>query len=289
MERIFKTIQLPECSRQTEIRMEYFENGGEIVKVCSKRTRTSGFSKCHFEKGYRCDSSFEGVKTVEEALGLLANGWTEKMEPLKKTMKDTQRKSYSMKNGGMKSDIVGFVPIVPNAILGLPNSMLNIDLKPKKNKVINLVYGLTYSAYVDQKDIIKYGMKVMEHVIKLEADGFRVRLTCMQNYGEDNNSLYHLLACKVKSEDQPLDIQRVMFPLFHPAMFRTIGFGWYESLPEAKYICGYGRPLYFNMSEKQMDSLVEQLFGRTAVYVDGMSIEKRGMDYIGNKIRGKEE
>ena len=289
MERVFKTIQLPNCGRKTEIRMECFENGGEIVKVCKNRTKTKGFSKCHFEPGYRCDSGFEGVKTVDEACKLLANGWTEKMEPLKKTMKDAQRKSYSMKNSGLKPDIVGFVPIVPNAILGLPNSMLNTNMKPKKNKVINLIYGLTYSAYVDQSDIIKYGMNVMERVIKLEADGFRVRLTCMQNYGEDDNSLYHLLACKVKSEDQPLDVQRVMFPLFHPAMFRTIGFGWYESLPEAKYIGGYGRPLYFNMNESQMDSLVEQLFGRTAIYVDGMSIEKKGMDYIDRKIRGKSE
>ena len=287
MDRVFKTIQLPNCRKKTEIRMECFQNGGEIVKVCSGRTRANGFSRCKFEPGYKCDKDFDGVATVDEAKGLLSNGWTEKMEPLKKSMHDAQRKSYSTKNSGLKPDVVGFVPIVPSAIMGLPQSMLNTNVKPKKNKVINLIYGLTYSAYVDQKDIIKYGMRVMERVIQLEAEGFRVRLTCMQNYGEDDNSLYHLLTCRVKSEDQPLDIQRVMFPMFHPAMFRVIGFGWYESLPEAKYIGGYGRPLYFNMNEEQMDNMVEQLFGRTAIYVDGMSIEKRGIDYIDKKIRGK--
>jgi len=41
------------------------------------------------------------------------------------------------------------------------------------------------------------------------------------------------------------------------------------------------------MNEEQMDNMVEQLFGRTAIYVDGMSIEKRGIDYIDKKIRGK--
>lgn len=283
MEKVMKSIQIKGINHPTEIRMECFENGGEIVKVCEKRPKQTGFYKNHFDPNYSYDMGFEGVHNIKEAKGMLAEGWTEKVEEIKQSMHSVERKNYSLKASRMKADVVGYMPIVPNAIMGLPNSMLNTDMKPKKNKVINIVYGLSFSAYVNKEDIKKYGMMLMERIIRLEAEGFRVRLTCAQNYQTDNK-LCHVMTCKVKSEDQPMDALRVMFPMFHPAMFRAIGFGWYETFPEGQYIDGYGKPLYYTMSEESVDDMAEQLFGRTAVYIDGMFIEKKGAEYIDRKL-----
>ena len=286
MERVFKTIQIQGHNTKSEIRMEKFENGRELVNVCAGRTKVKGFDSDHFSKDYRCDKSFEGVSNMSEAFNMLNNGWTEKVDDVKQVLKDVERRNYSEKNAGLKPDVVGFVPIVPSALMGLPNSMLNTNVKPKKNKVINIVYGLSFSCRVDKEDIIKAGLKVMGAVIRLEAQGFRVRLTAFQNYSTDNGSLNHLLAIKVKSEDQPLDAQRVMFPMFHPAMFRSIGFGWYERLPESTYIYGYGKPIYYTMSEAKIDDLMSQIFGRTAIYLDGTYTMNEGDAYIQRRLKG---
>lgn len=289
MERVFKEITIQGVGHATKIKMEMFENGGEIVRNCMGRPMNpTGFYKNRFDANTKYDESFEGVTNINEAKKLLNEGWVKNVDMIKKTLDGAQRKNYSMKNSGLKSDLVGYVPIVPNAIMGLPNSMLNSNVKPKKNKVINLVYGLSYSAYVDTSDIINIGSKVMEHIIKLEAEGFRVRLTCLQNFTDDSIKESHVLVCKCKSEDQPLDAQRIMFPMFHPAMFRAIGFGWYETLPEAKYISGYGKPFYYIMKEEQVNDYIQQLFGRTAIYIDGMSAYKNDNPekYISDKLMG---
>lgn len=285
MDRVFKNIKLPNYDRETEIRMECFENGGEILAKCMNRPMNPEFSKNNFDPNHRCDKEWTGVADIMEAKKMLDDGWTEKVDVVKDATRQIERQMTSLKVSGLKSDVVGFVPIVPNAIMGLPNSMLNSDVKPKKNKVINLIYGLSYSSSVDMKEIIDMGLKVMKRVLKLEAMGYRVRLSCLQNYS-DNKRLVHVMSVKVKSEDQPLDAQRVMFPMFHPAMFRVIGFGWYETLPESTYFSGYGSPLYYHMSEEQIDSMMEQLFGRTAVYIDGTFLYKEGDEYLDRRLGG---
>lgn len=286
MDRVFKRITVQGFPNGTEIRMEQFSNCREIVEICKKRPKNGAFRKSHFETGYKCDSAFEGIKSMSEAYDMMNNGWTEKVDVLKENIKDVQQKLSSEKISGLRPDVVGFVPIVPSALMGLPNSMLNTNMKPKKNKVINIVYGLSFSAYVDKDEIIEAGLKVMQAIMRLEAQGFRVRLTACQNYSPRDNKCQHLMTVRCKSEDQPLDAQRVMFPMFHPAMFRSIGFGWYETLPEATYLEGYGTPIYHYMSEKQIDDMMCQLFGRTAIYLDGTAVLKDGDEYIQRRLKG---
>lgn len=286
MDRVFKRITIAGYPNGTDVRMEQFDNCREIVQVCKNRPRAKGFYKCHFEEGYKCDKDFEGISKMSEAYDMMNNGWCEKVDALKDSIRNVQQKMASDKISGLKSDVVGFVPIVPNALMGLPNSMLNTNIKPKKNKVINILYGLDFSCYVSTDDILKAGLKVMRHIMKLEAQGFRVRLTAFQCYNPRNNEFQHILTVKCKSEDQPLDAQRVMFPMFHPAMFRSIGFGWYETLPESTYIDGYGAPIHHYMSEKQIDDMMCQLFGRTAVYIDGSAVLDSGETYIQRRLKG---
>lgn len=283
MDRIFKDIHIDGVDGDVTIRMERYESGRELIQTCSGREVTKGFPKDHFNKDYKCDERFEGISKMSQAFDMLNNGWTEKVEELKKTIKDVERRGYSDKNAGLKPDIVGFIPIVPNAIRGLPMSMLNTNVKPKKNKVISVVYGLSFNCGVDKSDIIRAGLKVMSAVMRLEAQGFRVKLTAMQNYSEKHT--HHILAVNVKSEDQPLDAQRVMFPMFHPAMFRSIGFGWYERLPGGHHIYGYGEPINQLLSEQKIDDMICQLYGRTAIYIDGTKALRED-GYIERRLQG---
>lgn len=286
MNRMFKKITIEGYPDGTDIRMEQFDNCREVLDVCLDRPKNAQFNKSHFDPTYRCDEYFEGIKKMSDAYDMMRNGWVDEVESLKENIKNVEMRCVSEKNSGLKDDVVGFVPIVPNAIMGLPNSMLNTRTKPKKNKVINIVYGLSFSCSVDKDALLRAGLKVMSAVMRLEAQGFRVRLTACQNYNSDSNRFMHLMSVRCKSEDQPLDAQRVMFPMFHPAMFRSIGFGWYETLPEATYISGYGRPMYHYMKESQIDDLMHQIFGRTAIYLDGSAVLNDGENYIKRRLEG---
>ena len=286
MERVFKRIEIAGFSGGTDVRMEQFNDCREILKICKGRPKTDGFYDNHFDANYKCSKNFEGIEKMSEAYDMMENGWTERVDELKESIRGVQMRMASEKVAGLKADVVGYVPIVPHALMGLPNSMLNTNVRPKKNKVINIVYGLSFSCHVDKNDIIKAGLKVMSAIMRLEAQGFRVRLTAYQGYNPRSNKFQHIMTVRCKSEDQPLDAQRVMFPMFHPAMFRSIGFGWYETLPEATYIDGYGTPIYHYMSETQIDSMMEQLFGRTAIYLDGTAVLNNGDDYIQRRLKG---
>lgn len=189
-------------------------------------------------------SSWNGVSTYEEAEDLLLHGWDdeEKLNTINKRVRNLQ-KEQERKRVAFVADIQGFAPIVPNAIIGIPQSMINTTVKPKKSKVITIITDGGYSASTDINEILEYGAKLTSKIMNLEKQGYRVRLEYVDYYCERNGNTNHTLKVLLKSENQPFDIKRMMFPLAHPAMLRVISFEWYRKLPEAEHFWGYGIPL----------------------------------------------
>lgn len=238
--------------------IEEFDNAMEIVRT--NRTRE------HRHNGNaltRREPSFIGVETYEEAEEMLESGWTKGLSELKDAVKKV---SYAVdgKRISTKNEIVGFAPIVPLAIQGVPNCMINTYYKPIKSKVINIYYSIGCSCGVDHKDILKVGMVAMKYISKLESNGYRVRLTALQAYSNDSSADVMLL--RLKSENQPMDLRRVMFPMMHPAMFRAIGFGWFERSPVSRERSGYGMPI--GKSDGSREENIRELIGDNALFMD---------------------
>lgn len=229
------------------------------------------------------DWDWRGVKNYEEAIDLLKNGYIDKVEKIQKEINKSvigQSKRITFHN-----DIVGYAPIVPLAILGVPNSMINSKMKPIKAKVIEICYDVGCSADVDSEDIIRIGLAFLKIIANMEMQGYRIKLTAVQDYS--TNSIVNLLRINLKSANQPLDLKRISFPTIHTGFFRVIGFDWFSKTPHGKYIgIGYGRPITAIFSNKKdLKEFVNQVFGKNTVYIAARWFVDVSDKYLENKIK----
>jgi len=256
--------------------IENYDSTADLVKDCKTRKITDRMFDDMQQKGrVEGDKGWYGVDSYEQALQFLEEGYQPTVEKLKTSI------NINLQGNGKRisfhNDIVGYAPIVPLAILGVPNSMINSHMKPIKAKVVDVYYNITTGAGIDSKDIIKAGIKLLSAIIELEQQGYRFNLYAIQNYYRDE---CYMLKVKVKDAMQPIDLKRISFPLTHTGFFRVIGFDWYSKCPEAKYIAGYGRSLDYQFSGEKMNKVAKELFGNNAVWFGCVKVLKEKDNYI---------
>lgn len=223
---------------------------------------------------YNGKKDFVGA-TKEETYRMLREGYQPVVEALKAKTRFTA--SGQTKRFKTFNDVAGFAPIIPNAIMGLPNSMVNSAMKPIKTKVLDIYYEMTCPAYRNASELIKAGQKILGVIMELEAQGYRFNLYCVQGYYEKGNGC-DMLCVKVKSANQPMDLKRMSFPIAHTAFFRGIGFDWYSKFPKSTYRAGYGCPICFNKSQSEIQEEYRKLMGKSAIYFSAETIIQKEDD-----------
>ena len=200
-----------------------------------------------------------GVNSVEEAKNLFLNGWQQNVENLKVAFNKELNVLEQGRPTKMVSSVNGFIPIVPNALLGLPNSMIDMKLAPKKSKILNFMISIDRSCGNSVKEIIDKMSKMFAYIAMLERSGqYRCRIevffTAFDGYS-NNDKTYTSASVVVKNENQLFDIKRLCFPIIHPAMLRLFMFAWNECLPleyTSYRIGGYGCAFeHWSQSSKQ--------------------------------------
>ena len=261
--------------------VEVYDSVMEVVRDCKRRAITNSRFDDMQMKSIKGEKEWYGVRTYDEALQLMNDGWNEEVKGLQTIL--NKCKTIEQKRIAFRNDVYGFAPIVPLAILGVPNAMINTHMKPIKSKVISIYYNMTVSAGNNAKKIIENGRKVVEAIVRLENSGYRVNLYSMQAYTDGDSDI---LAVKVKSANQPLDLKRICFPIMHAAMFRVIGFDWYSKFPKGRYRSGYGRPLTAELGEEKAQGLVREIFGNESVYLMATTVQKEDASYITEMLKG---
>lgn len=283
-----KAYKTKSKSRVIEFNVEEYSSASELVSVSSSRNIMEHWkSDAVTRQGYiEKDSSWFGCKNYEDALDMLKYGWTEKIETVKSLANKVSTQGTENKRMSFQNSVAGFAPIVPLAIMNVPNSMMDTKIKPIKSKVVRILYNLTMSCGTSAKDILKNGLKVVKAIINLENSGYRCEVMAMQNY-YNRNGWCDLLMLKIKDANQPLDLKRVMFPLIHPAMFRVIGFDWQDKLPTGKYMDGRGCGLGYAFDDTP--KYIKEAFGDNCFYLDGVLINKHEDDkeYIEKLLKGE--
>lgn len=242
-----RVIQKQIKDESSKLYYEQFESYQEFLKVVEERDRTNAHGeytlKHNSNRGSWC-----GVKNYDEARKLLVNGWDAKVEYLKEQFKRASKELDEKRVVKQFSDVVGFMPIVPNVIIGVPTCMINNRVERKKSKVIKFLIDTCASCGEDSDDMIKYYSKVLARIAILEKKGYRCRIEVLQTYTDESGSRIKAgFSVLIKSENQLFDIKRMAFPMAHTAMFRVFGFGWENSLPISyyDYHCdGLGTPMY---------------------------------------------
>ena len=256
--------------------IEIFGSANEVVTLAEQRNVTD--NRFHdYRNGYKVDPDFCGVKSYDEALEFLRVGY----QPTVEKMKDSLKANFSGqgKRITFENDVVGFQPVVPLALQGVPNCMVNTRMKPIKTKVINICYDSTASWSTDSDDLIKAGQKMLAALIELEMQGYRFNLYAMQSYTSSGSA--DILCVKVKSANAPLDLKRISFPLTHTGFFRVIGFDWYSRCPLAKYRPGYGHAMKYEIHDtKKVSELLSDIMGQKVVYFSATGILHEDKDEL---------
>lgn len=235
---------------------ESFADIDELVRILDYRNVNKVFSDETLASD-KNDEDFTKTKSYAEAVELLKNGYADPLEKIKRGVEVNSR-GFSAQRTLPRNDIVGYAPCVPNAILGIPQSMINKDVIARKSKVVTIVYDVTGAWHVEADTFIKAGIMVLTIINSLEVNGYRVSLkTVFQNCRSGNQ--FSFAAVTLKDWRQPLDLKKMAFPFCHPSMLRRIGFRHLERNPkitENRFTFGYGTA---NVSDKEYDELEKEL------------------------------
>lgn len=277
---MIKTFEL-DWKNNYKVNVEMYNSAQDVVADCTSRRITNDrFEDMQDNLGGHT-KSWCGVKSYKEAIELLKNGYQPIVDNVKSAIKSSltgQSKRVSFMN-----DVVGYAPIVPLAVLGVPASMINTKMKPIKAKVIDVYYDLSVTCNVSSEDILMVGGKIASQIVALEQQGYRFNLYSIQGYSDDKSC--DMLCVKVKDAMQPIDLKRISFPLMHTGFFRVIGFDWYSKCPTAKHRWGYGRPFSRELNQNESIKAFKQMFGSNAVYLSGATCVSRKND-IDKYLRG---
>ena len=255
-----------------DIMCETYNSAFEVVVDCKKRNITDkSFHNMNNGRLGGQGESWCGVKSYDEALEYLEKGYQPIVDKLK--MQIRANVQGTGKRISFHNDIVGYAPIVPLAVLGVPNSMINSYMKPIKSKVIDVYYDGTFSCGVNSDDTIKTGGKVISVILDLGQQGYRFNFYQVQSYADEDNC--DMMCVKLKDAAQPIDLKRMSFPIAHIAFFRVIGFDWYSKTPKGTYRFGYGHALcHENKVNKKLPEIFKEMFGNNAVYISGNKLLK---------------
>ena len=248
--------------------VEIFNSAQEVVEVSHTREITdSCFHDMHDKSSIDPDFC-GGVNTFEEAEQLMKTGYQPTVDKMKTGIKANV--SGQAKRVSYRNEIAGFQPIIPLALQGIPNSMVNTYMKPIKAKVLNIYYDMTASWSTDSEKIIKAGQDILAAIMELEMQGYKFNLYAIQTYYSDKTA--DMLCTKIKSANTPLDLKRISFPLTHTAYFRVIGWDWYSRFPAGKYRSGYGTALGYKFSQKECSEAFEQIFHEKCIYFSAAKV-----------------
>ena len=247
------------------VKAELYDCAKDVVKDC--QARPVRIEEYAMERKHIHDD-WHGVNSYQEALDLMTNGYQPVVERLREELKVSS--TIGSPRFAFSNEVQGFLPFVPLALKGIPQSMIDLRIRPLKAKVLDIYYDITANSDKDPEDFIKAGQVLLGTVLALESQGYKFNLYAVQSYQGtcDGERVADFLCAKVKSSNSPLDLKRMSFPLTHPAYFRVIGFDWESKSPIARDIgYGRGRAITYDFSDKDVNKMVRSVFGNNAIFL----------------------
>lgn len=262
---IKKTTDVMIGNSKVRIASEMYNSSDELVRELKNRhTIHDGYEVTNAKIAKKSD--FYGVSSYNEAMELMRLGYQPTVDKLKISLKTSPQMGES-KRVKFENNIYGFAPIVPLAMMGNPNSMINATIKPMKYKVIDVYYDISVHYGISTNKVVQAGQILLSTVLDLERQGYKFNLYAVQGFAGMSSKRIDVLCIKIKSSDRPFDIKRMSFPLTHPAMFRVVGFDWQGKSPITEYN-GPGRGMTISDKfQKRAEELFRGSFGKNAVYI----------------------
>jgi hypothetical protein len=174
------------------------------------------------------------------------------------------------------SSVCGVFPHVPNAVAGVPTSMINIRQTRPQKKVLNVCYSMSCSHDVKAADMITAASRFVSACQKIEAAGVRTNIYLAYMAYDGKHTV--VFAVRIKSASQPFNVLKIAYPLIHPSMLRRHMFRALEITPDVPecFASGYGYPIrYENEAMKALGKDGNKIDSLLSYYdVNGKSISE---------------
>lgn len=212
--------------------------------------------------------SFTHTNNFKEANDLMIKGDAKSQSKILeiKSKLDYEVNSKQVNKVRSRADVAGYSPIVANAVMGLPKSMINSYRVPVKNKIVDIYINHSVGAMMDAETIEFRGAYILSYIDHLEQNGYRVNLFAgAVSYSSDDDE-YSGFYVKVKSSSQPMNILKAAFYVVHPSFLRRIYFRILEneSRLKNKTYSGYGQATNF----AQQRDLQNKMLGKDVIILD---------------------
>ena len=188
------------------------------------------------------------TSSYAESEELMAKGYKDGLNDLQKCKSLKVNRTTNIRKNIPQTGIVGYAPHVPNAIAGVPQSMIAQQKIEQRAKVLTIVYDIGASANVDAERFVSAGRHVLDLVQTLELQGYRVRVDIQHAFCTHKERA--ICRITVKNHRQPINPLKISYLLIHPSFCRRQGFRWLETVTELTnpdFASGYGRPLYWQV------------------------------------------
>lgn len=219
----------------------HFNSIHELTQFIENTPVSSIFLSKSILASRRIDSrGWAGTRTYEEALELLKKGWIPESERLAKKI-PINNIAVQKKRVLPQYSVAGYQASVPRYLQGIPTNMITSKVTAKKQKIITIYKSLSYNSATSSETIKEEGVKALQIIQGLEAQGYRTKLIMYWASGCFREACVMSLA--IKRPEERLSLAKSAFPLAHPAMLRRIGFAFMERHPhltENTFSQGYG-------------------------------------------------
>ena len=266
---------------------ETFNGVNEFLSVIGKRSPNNVFNGEVLESEQK-DYEFTMTSSYEESEELMAKGYKDGLNDMQKSKSFKVDRTTNVRKNIPQTGIVGYAPHVPNAIAGVPQSMITQQMIEQRAKVLTIVYDGGASANVDAERFVSAGRHMLDLVQTLELQGYRVRVDIQFAFCKPKERA--ICRITVKNHRQPINPLKISYLLIHPSFFRRQGFRWLETVPELTekgFLYGYGKPLRWHIdsngaSTEQIREFLKQhrLLGKDVFFTNFYEAENHSADEL---------
>ena len=245
---------------------EHFSSLSECVRTVEKRSifSTANEDCAYLQKqslgGHR--STWCGFESPEDMKDICLNGLHESPD-VDKVIKYSS-KALAEKVDKLVSpvlDVAGGGVDVPEFLSGSPECMRGLKRKHVRSRVVKVAVDTEVMCDISVGQYIKAGMAIAGAVASLEKAGYRVRLTALAPFYNDNRDAA-IMSAVVKRENEPCNFRRLLMPMMSTAFFRGIGFNWVVCLDTYHAGFGLGTRITSMFDRSTRDAQVRELYAK---------------------------
>lgn len=267
---------------ENPVDMELFDNIADFSAQVGNRALRAG-EVLKQNEGFHC---VNGVHNEHDAWEMLRNGYAPALKGLKSAVQIAEREGRDA--GGKRTweqGMAGALPIVPAAVMGLPNSMLYQRRVPNISRHITVVYDVGLNSGVTSDKLETAGKDLMGALVQMEKQGFSIDLYMAFASENDKKHIYGG-ALHLRRGDSVESVTKLTYPLCHPSFFRLNLFKQMRSMPEAPYMkSGLGIALADSWNVSKCEEFFKTvLHEQQTVYFSARSIIKDRKNAIQNSL-----